>query len=412
MNAPEKLPPTAGRALGNVALCYAPLIDKHRKAVGTRLTLLSADTNQKAGLGALLNDLNRVWPSASKTPTLIAPLDTEIEESAHSWKPPANAILEIPGKQLSDPVLQAAAQMLFRDGKKLALRGRADAPLPPALLSCFEYAVIHISEDRRVNADGSQIAAPSGVSRRMPFIITGVRSVQEVEDAFARGATATVGWPLDDAVHRKAKPLQAGQATVLELLRLVRDDAPVARIEEVLKRDPAIAFKLLRLVNSAAFGLPVQITSFQHAVMMLGYKKMMRWLSLLLATASKDANTFPLMHASIRRGLFLEAIGAAANDTEKRDELFITGAFSLLDRITGASFEQLFELISLSDDVVEAIRNRQGPHACYLSLVESIERADPMGVIEQLEGMAIPASECNFALLQALGTASTLDADL
>jgi EAL and modified HD-GYP domain-containing signal transduction protein len=411
MNAPERLPPIGvGRALGAVALCYAPLIDKHRKAIGNRLTLLSVDTQNKADLGTLLADLNKVWPEKGP-PTLIAPLDTSIEESVNGWTPPANAVLEIPGLQLSDPVLQTAVQILYRDGKKLALRGRTDAPMPPALLSCFEYSIIHISEDRRSAVDGSTIPAPAGVKRRMPFIITGVRSVTEVDAAFARGAAATVGWPIDEAAHRSAKPLQAGQATVLELLRLVREDAPVGKIDQVLKRDPAIAFKLLRLVNSAAFGLTVQITSFQHAVMMLGYKKMTRWLSLLLTTASKDANTFPLTHASIRRGLFMEAL-AAGDDHERRDELFITGAFSLLDRITGASFEQLFELISLSENVVEAIRSRQGPHAPYLSLVESIERADPVGVVEKLDALAMSVSECNVALLQALGTADLLDADL
>jgi EAL and modified HD-GYP domain-containing signal transduction protein len=410
MNAPERLPTGVGRALGAVALCYAPLIDKNRKAIGNRLTLLSVDTQNKADLGTLLADLNQVWP-AQGPPTLIAPLDTAIEDSVNGWQPPANAVLEIPGIQLSDPVLQSAVQILFRDGKKLALRGRTEAPLPPALLSCFEYSIIHISEDRRINADGTATAAPAGVKRRMPFIITGVKSVAEIDGAFSRGATATVGWPLDEALYRSARPLQAGQAIVLELLRLVRDDAPLAKIDQVLKRDPAVAFKLLRLVNSAAFGLAVQITSFQHAVMMLGYKKMTRWLSLLLATATKDANTFPLMHASIRRGLFLESL-AATNDAERRDELFITGAFSLLDRITGASFDQLFELITLSDNVVEAIRNRQGPHACYLSLVESIERADPIGVVEKLEELAMPVVECNIALLQALGTADLLDGDL
>jgi EAL and modified HD-GYP domain-containing signal transduction protein len=410
MNAPERLPFGVGRALGAVALCYAPLIDKHRKAIGNRLTLLSVDTQNKADLGTLLADLNLVWP-ANGPPTLIAPLDTAIEDSVNDWQPPGNAVLEIPGVQLSDPVLQAAVQVLYRDGKKLALRGRTEAPLPPALLSCFESSIIHISEDRRTNADGTPTVAPAGVKRRMPFIITGVKSVAEVDTAFGRGAAATVGWPLDEALHRSARPLQAGQAIVLELLRLVREDAPVAKIDQVLKRDPAVAFKLLRLVNSAAFGLPVQITSFQHAVMMLGYKKMTRWLSLLLATASKDANTFPLMHASIRRGLFLEAL-AADDDPERRDELFITGAFSLLDRITGATFEQLFELIALSENVVEAIRNRQGPHACYLSLVECIERADPIGVVEKLEELAMPVGECNVALLQALGTADLLDGDL
>lgn len=392
-------------------MSYAPLIDKARKAMGTRLTMISVDSEQRVGLGALLNDLNRLWPVTS-TPVFLAPLDAEIEQSADDWTPPANAVLEVAGRQLADPVLQAAVQKLFRDGKKLAMRGRAESPLPPALLSCFDYAVIHISEDRRHNIDGTPIAAPAGISRRIPFVTSGIRSVAEVDQSFARGAAATVGWPIDDDASRSTRPLQAGQATVLELLRLVRDDAPVAKIDAVLKRDPAIAFKLLRLVNSAAFGLPVQITSFQHAVMMLGYKKMMRWLSLLLATASKDSNTLPLMHASIRRGLFLEAIGAESDDTEGRDELFITGAFSLLDRITGAPFQQLFELIALPDDVVESIVRRQGPHAPFLTLIETIERGDPLGLINQLELLALSPAACNNALLSALGTASQLDADL
>jgi EAL and modified HD-GYP domain-containing signal transduction protein len=236
--------------------------------------------------------------------------------------------------------------------------------------------------------------------------------VADVDAAFTRGATASVGWPLDDAQHRQARPLQPGQAVVLELLRLVRDDAELPKIESTLKRDPALAFKLLRLVNSAAFGLPVQITSFQHAVMMLGYKKMMRWLSLLLATASKDANTFPLMHASIRRGLFLEFLGAGEGQTELRDELFITGAFSMLDRITGAPFPQLFELIALPENVSDAIVHKKGPHAPFLTLIEAIERSDPIAISRQVDALAVPIAACNQALLKAMSTANSLDVEM
>jgi c-di-GMP phosphodiesterase len=411
MNAPERLPTSRAGALGSVAICYAPLIDKARRAMGTRLAMVSVDPQHRAPLEGLLADLARLWPEVS-TPVIVAPLDAEIERTDSKLVAPKNALLEVPGKKLSDPVLQQAVQKLYRDGKKLAMRGRSESPLTPALLSCFEYAVIHVSEDRRQNIDGTPLSAPKGVTRRTPFITSGVTSVADVDAAFSRGAAATVGWPLEDEAQRKSRPLQAAQATVLELLRLVRDDAPVAKIEEVLKRDPAIAFKLLRLVNSAAFGLPVQITSFQHAVMMLGYKKMMRWLSLLMATASKDANSMPLMHASIRRGLFLENIGADPDDTERRDELFITGAFSLLDRITGASFDQLFELISLSDGVVEAIKQGSGPNAPYLKLISAVERGDPLALIGQLDNLALTPAECNLALLGALGTASQLDADL
>jgi c-di-GMP phosphodiesterase len=410
MNAPEKLQ-LGPNALGTMSICYAPLIDAKRKAIGTRLTMLSTKPQDRLPIGNVLSTLNNVWPESS-APVLVAPLDAEFDRSILDWQAPKNAILEIPSVNLRDPDAQLHAQQLFRDGKRLAIRGRPDSPLPPSLLSCFEFSLIHIAEDRRVQANGLAKPEPPGVSRKIPFIITGVQTVADVDAAFTRGATASVGWPLDDAQHRQARPLQPGQAVVLELLRLVRDDAELPKIEATLKRDPALAFKLLRLVNSAAFGLPVQITSFQHAVMMLGYKKMMRWLSLLLATASKDANTFPLMHASIRRGLFLEFLGAGEGQAELRDELFITGAFSMLDRITGAPFPQLFELIALPENVIDAIVQKKGPHAPFLTLIEAIERSDPIGISRQVDALAVPIGACNQALLKAMSTANSLDGEI
>src|SRR5882762_2417600 len=409
MNAPERLGST--NVLGTLSICYAPLIDAKRKAIGTRLTMLSAKPQDRMPIGNVLATLNNVWPDSAAA-VLVAPLDADFDRSILEWDAPKNAILEIPSVNLRDPDAQLHVQQLFRDGKRLAIRGRPDTPLPPSLLSCFEFSLIHIAEDRRIQANGMAKPEPPGVSRKIPFIITGVQTVADVDAAFTRGATASVGWPLDDAQHRQARPLQPGQAVVLELLRLVRDDAELNKIDSTLKRDPALAFKLLRLVNSAAFGLPVQITSFQHAVMMLGYKKLMRWLSLLLATASKDTNTFPLMHASIRRGMFLEIIGADQRQTEIRDELFITGAFSLLDRITGAPFAHLFELISLSESIVDAIVRRSGPYAPYLNLIEAIERSDPIAIRKQADQLALPVGACNQALLKSMTSAELLDAEI
>ena len=65
---------------------------------------------------------------------------------------------------------------------------------------------------------------------------------------------------------------------------------PIEKLENTLKRDPSLAFKLMRYINSPAFGLRVEISSFRHAIMMLGYKRLKRWVALLLATASKDVN--------------------------------------------------------------------------------------------------------------------------
>lgn len=48
------------------------------------------------------------------------------------------------------------------------------------------------------------------------------------------------------------------------------DDMPVERIRRAISRDPALTAKLLRLANSARFGLPRQVASLDEAIAMVG----------------------------------------------------------------------------------------------------------------------------------------------
>jgi EAL and modified HD-GYP domain-containing signal transduction protein len=82
------------------------------------------------------------------------------------------------------------------------------------------------------------------------------------------------------------------------LINRVDREEPADRLEAVLKTDPTLAFRLMRYINSPAFGLSVEINSFRHAIMVLGYNRLKRWLALLLASASKDPNVKPVMYAA------------------------------------------------------------------------------------------------------------------
>src|SRR4029453_573969 len=139
MNAPERLGPP--EALATLSICYAPMIEKHRRAVGTRLTMLSSRSPGYLPVGHILTQLNEVWPAAEAS-VLIAPLDAPFDESLLEWRPPSNAVLEVPTVALRDPDMQRLVQRARRQGIRMALRGRPDVPLPPALTSCFEYSLI------------------------------------------------------------------------------------------------------------------------------------------------------------------------------------------------------------------------------------------------------------------------------
>jgi c-di-GMP-related signal transduction protein len=110
-----------------------------------------------------------------------------------------------------------------------------------------------------------------------------------------------------------------------------------------------MSYKLLRYINSAGFGLSCEIQSFRHAVNMLGYDKLNRWLSLLLATASKDPMAPALMYTALLRGRLMELLSAGLVDKAEYDNLFITGAFSLLDVLLGVGMEQALDAMRLPD---------------------------------------------------------------
>ncbi|MES9899513.1 MAG: HDOD domain-containing protein [Sedimenticola sp.] len=63
-------------------------------------------------------------------------------------------------------------------------------------------------------------------------------------------------------------------AVAIKLLQLTAaEDVIIADLSRVIKTDPSLAVKVLRLVNSAAYQLPKRITSLQHAVTILGFSR-------------------------------------------------------------------------------------------------------------------------------------------
>ena len=217
---------------------------------------------------------------------------------------------------------------------------------------------------------------------------------------------------IDDAIQTGNAKSRAGQPdmqAMIELIRQVDAADPIEKLENTLKRDPSLAFKLMRYINSPAFGLRVEISSFRHAIMMLGYKRLKRWVALLLATASKDVNMKPVMFAAVRRGLLMEELGRASSDEEMRSELFICGVFSLLDRMFQQPFSELLANIPVPERVQQALVDETGPFQPFVHMVRAIENESLFDFREAADALMMSVSEINRAQLRALTAASQLE---
>jgi EAL and modified HD-GYP domain-containing signal transduction protein len=154
----------------------------------------------------------------------------------------------------------------------------------------------------------------------------------------------------------------------------------------------------------------VEVTSFRHAIMLLGYQRLKRWLALLLATGSRDPGMKPVIYAAVRRGLLMEELGRDSGcDDERRGEMFICGVFSLLDRLMHQPFAELLKGIPASEAVRAALVDDSGPHQPYLALVRAIEAASLLDMREATDALMMTPQAVNQAVLRALVAARQLD---
>ena len=395
--------------LNQVALGYSAFIDRNRAVAATRLTVFPMRPDAALDAGQLLAAVGEVWPPTGGRVSLNIASESLLQDLLRA-EPSANLMVEVPAFMAADPDHTDALCKLHANGSTLLLKGRPLRELPRAVLPCFKHSIIDLGEDRRL----LDSQAPTGVSRSIAYVQAGVRTVVEMEASFARGAHAVLGWPIDDLVTntgaRKGSGVGApGMQVIVELIHRVDGEESIARLEATLKRDPPLAFKLLRYINSPAFGLRVEISSFRHAIMLLGYKRLKRWLALLLATASKDVNLKPVMFAAVRRGLLMEELGRSSGDEEMRSEMFICGVFSLLDRMFQQPFDDLLATIPVPERVRQTLADGTGPYQPYMEVVRAAESESFYDFREAADRLMMGVGEINRAQLRAAMAAIELE---
>jgi c-di-GMP-related signal transduction protein len=235
-----------------------------------------------------------------------------------------------------------------------------------------------------------------------------VETAQQHQMLQELGVTLFQGYWFAKPMLVEGQTIRPAQATILQLINLVRKQASTNEIEEVLKRDPTLSFNLLRFINSAGFGLRTEVTSFKHAVMLLGLKKLFKWAALLLTT-SQSGDTPPAVGTTaVVRGRLMELLASETLPADECDNAFVVGVFSLLDTLLGIPMPAALATLTLPESVTNALLYRTGPLAPYLSLTEACESGDDEAFAQTTTTLGLSSNQVNWAHLQALAWAETL----
>lgn len=206
----------------------------------------------------------------------------------------------------------------------------------------------------------------------------------------------------EDAVPPAApRELQPEAVLIVRVMQMLKRNEGLREIEAALKHDAALTYRLLRYINSPAISAGVEIQSLRHAVAMLGYAPLFRWLTLLLAASTSAGGSPPfLLKKAIMRGRFVELLGHELLGPAHADNLFLVGMFSVLGQLLGISTGELLEKVPLAVPVQSAVRDRKGIYGPFLSLAVACGDGAPE-ILTLAEELFISGRQLTGALLRA-----------
>ena len=209
------------------------------------------------------------------------------------------------------------------------------------------------------------------------------------------------------------KKLNPSQLVLIRLLGLVFEDADTSAIEAAFKTEPGLTVNMLRLTNSVACGLSINVTSLRHAITILGRRQLQRWLQLLIFTTPKGGTqgVNPLLQLAATRGRVMELIAerVVPRNREFADHSFMVGIMSLMPALLGMQMADILDQLPVAQRVKQALLDYAGQHGLMLRLVEATEQPDPLALEEPLSHLpAINSDFLGACLTQGLAWANGL----
>lgn len=185
----------------------------------------------------------------------------------------------------------------------------------------------------------------------------------------------------------KGREVRPARKTRLRLMAAINhSDMDMEKIYSLLVRDPALAIKVLRIVNAAAYGLSEKISSVMQAVTLLGERKLKQWLTIIFLSSISRGTPEALFNAAVVRAGFAEKMAAETGRPELGSAAFMAGLLSLVEALFSIPAETVLNGLPLEVEIIDAVISGTGPIYPFIALAEACEQAD-MPAVEEFSSM-------------------------
>jgi c-di-GMP-related signal transduction protein len=393
----------------DVFVARQPILDRARRTDGYELLFRSGSANQfdaASGDQASLNVLDVSFftlglpaITGGKRAFVNFTRDTLMRGYA-TILPRRQVVVEILETVEPDDDVIQACRVLKQAGHTIALDDFVPGGPGERLVPFAD--IVKVDFERSGPAERAQLA-----ERLRPRGVALLAEKVETEDDFAQGVAAGYayfqGYFLSRPLIVSGPSVPAAKLSLLKLLHEIHGPgADLAAIEQVIKREVALTYKLLTYINSAAFGFRRRIETVGHALAMLGEVGVKKWASVAALSGLGIDKPFELVVTSVLRARFCELLAAAAGLQHRAADAFLMGLFSMMDALLGRPLAEVVAQLPVADDVRDALSGESSVLRPLLDLAVAYERGHWAAVAAQSAALSIQDGALSEMYLQAV----------
>jgi c-di-GMP-related signal transduction protein len=314
--------------------------------------------------------------------------------------PSRAVVLEILETVTVDAEVVRACRELKQDGFRLALDDFSPDDNKSELIEIADYVKV----DFRASDPAARQEIYKIFGKKTIFLAEKVETLAEVQTALAEGNRLFQGY-----FHARPEIIAETQITAAKVVylqlfaALAETPMDMKKIEDLLLMEPSLCYRLLRLANSAVYGLRYRISTIQGALNTVGDDAFRKLVTVVLAGNLSPSAVDRDAKQALERAFLCESLASVLH--ENGAELYMLGMLSMMDRMLNIPMKQLIDLISVDSRIQEALLGSVEGMGRALVLCRYEERGGDSQGLPHPDELVADSSLYYFRALLAAGNA-------
>ncbi len=209
------------------------------------------------------------------------------------------------------------------------------------------------------------------------FLAEKVENIEEFQQAQDLGYSYFQGYFFSAPDVVSGKDIPSNKLNYLRVLNEVnKPDVDFEKVEDIIRRDIALSYKLLRFMNSAFFNFTVKVESIRHALVLLGVREVKKWINIVALSGMGYDKPQELLVLSLIRARFCEFLANSMGMEKRNADFFMMGLFSVIDGLVDRPMQEILSELPILDDIKGALLGDENIFNDVFNLVLAYEKGD------------------------------------